>query len=77
MEKVKLFIKFDNLAATTQPLVEDTTSRIASAAGDGYVGSVIWTDRPHGAVRATTYKARRDNYLNNTLLKAAGECRVS
>lgn len=77
MGKVKLFIKFDNLAAITQPLVEDTTNRIAIAAGDGFVGDVIWTDRPHGAVRAETIQAKTKNAYHNTLLKAAGESRVS
>lgn len=43
----------------------------ASAAGDGYVAEPReYPERSGYAVRANTFKARRDNYNNNTLLKA-------
>lgn len=55
--------------------IERRTLAIANAAdvmheAKGYVGDVITTDRPHGAVRATTMHARRSNAKHNTLLKA-------
>lgn len=68
--KVKVKLDFDALASMTQNLIEDRTRQIAARAGEGYEGSVIWTDRPHGAVRAKTPKARAQNARHNTLLKA-------
>ena len=55
--------------------IERRTRAIAHAAdamqnAKGYVGDVIDTDRPHGAVRAATVHARRSNAKHNTLLKA-------
>lgn len=69
--KVIVKLNFPNLAATTQGAIEDLTSKITERAGEGYTGDVIWTDRPHGAVRATNYRAKLDNARHNTLLKAA------
>lgn len=68
--KAKVKLNFEALASMTQALIVERTRQIAARAGDGYEGSVIWTDRPHGAVRATTFKAKRGNAKNNTLLKA-------
>ena len=51
-------------------MIEEKTAEIAARAGKGFVGDVIMTDRPHGAVRAETYKARAKNARENTLLKA-------
>ncbi|MGE8691838.1 hypothetical protein [Bifidobacterium bifidum] len=55
--------------------IERRTTAIRDAANSmhnakGYEGDVIATDRPHGAVRATTRHARRSNAKHNTLLKA-------
>lgn len=68
---VKVDLDFPALAAMTKTLINERTRAIAAQAGDGYLGDVIWTDRPHGAVRAITAKAGRDNARHNTLLKAA------
>lgn len=68
----KAYVKLDfpALAGMTRGLVADKTNQIASRAGEGFVGDVMWTDRPHGAVRATTRQAARRNARDNTLLKA-------
>ncbi|KFI49745.1 hypothetical protein [Bifidobacterium biavatii] len=55
--------------------IERRTEAITAAANrmhnaKGYVGDVIKTDRPHGAVRATTRYAKRSNAKHNTLLKS-------
>lgn len=68
--KVKVKLHKDALAALTRPMIEEKTAEIAARAGKGFVGDVIITDRPHGAVRAETYKARVKNARENTLLKA-------
>ncbi|MGV4375276.1 hypothetical protein [Trueperella pyogenes] len=74
MTVTKLQINIGTLCDMVRPAIEGHTARIAATAGDGYVGDVITSrgkiPRPHGAVRATTWKARRDNAKNNTLLKA-------
>lgn len=51
-------------------VVDDAVLDIAERAGEGFEADMIWTDRPHGAVYATTFKARRRNAKENTLLKA-------
>ena len=71
MTNVRLDLDYEAIARLTEDAIEQKTQEIAARAGDGYTGDVIWTDRPHGAVRATTYAARVDNARNNTLLKAA------
>lgn len=70
VEKVKVKLHKDALAALTRPMIEEKTAEIAARAGKGFVDDVIMTDRPHGAVRAETYKARAKNARENTLLKA-------
>ncbi len=46
---------------------------ISARAGDGYeVDTYIGKNRVNASVMAATYKARKDNYENNTLLKALG-----
>lgn len=46
---------------------------VRARAGDGYeVSSYVGKNRANASVIATTYEARRDNYENNTLLKALG-----
>lgn len=45
----------------------------AGRCGEGYaVESRNYPERSGAAVRADTYKARKDNLKNNTLLKAVG-----
>lgn len=71
MGRAKVRLNLDGLSALTQPLVEDEVERIASLVGEGFTGDVVRTDRPHGAVRATTRQAREANARDNRLLKAA------
>lgn len=70
MVKCRVKLNRETLVALTWPMIEEKTAEIAARAGKGFVGDVIITDRPHGAVRAETYKARAKNARENTLLKA-------
>lgn len=70
MVKCRVKLNREALVALTRPMIEEKTAEIAARAGKGFVGDVIITDRPHGAVRAETYKARVKNARENTLLKA-------
>lgn len=70
MVKCRVKLNMEALVALTWPMIEEKTAEIAARAGKGFVGDVIMTDRPHGAVRAETYKARAKNARENTLLKA-------
>ena len=46
---------------------------IRNRAGDGYeVDTFVGRNRANASVYAATYEARKDNYDNNTLLKARG-----
>ena len=46
---------------------------IRNRAGEGYeVDEYTGTNRVNTSVYAATYEARKDNYENNTLLKARG-----
>lgn len=76
MSVKKIEINEAALFALVRPAIEGETKRIASNAGEGFVGDVIASRgkdaRPHGAVRPTTYKARLKNLRENTLLKAVG-----
>lgn len=46
---------------------------IQARAGDGYeVSTMTGANRANASVYAATVEARRDNYENNTLLKARG-----
>ena len=78
MADVKIELDFAAMAALTKPLVEQSVEKIASAAGTGFVGDVRIgkKGRPVGAVHADTYKARRRNAKENTLLKSIGAGRV-
>lgn len=58
------------LLTLTRPTITAKTAEIAARAGAGFVGDVIQTDRPHGAVRASNKEARERNARENTLLKA-------
>lgn len=70
MADVRVKIDYRKVGDMTRPLIEERVHAIAARAGEGFDGSVIQTDRPHGAVYATTFKARRRNARDNTLLKA-------
>lgn len=77
MTQVK--IKIDNAALRelSTPMIESAAERIATAAGKGFEASVQQgKTRPHGVVKAATFKARRDNARHNTLLKALNAGRV-
>lgn len=74
---VKIVIDNAALRALTAPMIESAAERIASAAGKGFESSVQQgKTRPHGVVKAATFKARRDNARHNTLLKALNAGRV-
>jgi hypothetical protein len=46
---------------------------VRNRAGEGYeVSTYVGANRANASVYAATYEARRDNYENNTLLKARG-----
>lgn len=46
---------------------------VQSRAGEGYeVTTYVGKNRVNASVHAETYEARKDNYDNNTLLKALG-----
>lgn len=46
---------------------------VQARAGDGYeVTTHVGRNRVNASVHAETYEARKDNYDNNTLLKALG-----
>lgn len=53
--------------------LEDMANSKLSALGDGYDKSTYHgVNRVNVALEATTYKAAKDNYENNTLLKVMG-----
>lgn len=66
----KFKLDYDALGHMAMGVVDDAVLAAADHAGEGFEGDMIWTDRPHGAVYATTFKARRKNAKENTLLKA-------
>lgn len=70
MANARVKIDYRKVGDMTRPLIEERVHAIAARAGEGFEGSVIQTDRPHGAVYATTFKACRRNARDNTLLKA-------
>lgn len=52
---------------------EQYAHAIQSRAGSGYeVSTMVGKNRANASVYAATVEARRDNYQNNTLLKARG-----
>lgn len=52
---------------------QEYANNIRNRAGDGYeVDTYVGTNRANASVYAATYEARKDNYENNTLLKARG-----
>lgn len=60
-------------SAEAQSVVESYARDVQSRAGDGYeVSTYTGRNRVNASVYAATVEARRDNYENNTLLKARG-----
>lgn len=77
MTQLKIVIDNAALRTLTAPMIESAAERIASAAGKGFESSVQQgKTRPHGVVKAATFKARRDNARHNVLLKALNAGRV-
>jgi hypothetical protein len=66
----KFELDYEAIGKMSMQAVDDAVLAAADRAGEGFEGDIIWTDRPHGAVYATTFKARRKNSKENTLLKA-------
>ena len=58
-------------SAEVAELIQEITAQVQRNAGDGYETSYqVGKKRYIGEVYAATYKARKDNSKNNTLLKA-------
>ena len=56
-----------------QDILRETAEAVRSRCGDGYEVSVhIGPNRANASVSAETPEAKRDNWENNTLLKALG-----
>ena len=56
-----------------QGVVKTYAAAIQGRAGTGYeVDTYVGTNRANASVYPATYEARKDNYENNTLLKARG-----
>lgn len=82
-EKIKFKLDLPGLNAlmksgAMQGILNSAASSIAGGAGDGYE---IESAHPISfiaiaSVRAATYKARKDNSENNTLLKATGSSKI-
>ena len=54
-------------------VVESYAAPVQSRAGEGYeITTHTGKNRVNASVHAETYEARKDNYENNTLLKALG-----
>lgn len=68
--RAKVRLNMDGLSALTAPVIQAKVEAAAAMAGEGFVGDVIRTDRPHGAVRAATREAAKANARDNRLLKA-------
>lgn len=66
----KFKLDFEAIGKISMQSVDDAVLAAVDRAGEGFEGDIIWTDRPHGAVWADTFKARRRNAKENTLLKA-------
>jgi len=66
----KFKLDYDAIGHIVNGVVDDAVLAAVERAGEGFEGDLIWTDRPHGAVYADTFKARRRNAKENTLMKA-------
>lgn len=74
---IKIWIYKDEVAAQIlkapemQQLLAEEAGKIAQRAGDGYEAETkVAASRAYARVYAKTYKAKRDNAKNNTLLRS-------
>lgn len=76
MAKVKFELNRDGVRELMQSsammaICESYASRAVSSLGDGYkVSTYVGKSRVNAEVAAVTYKARKENSENNTILKA-------
>ena len=81
MSKVKFELNKNGVRELLQSpetgnIVSEYAYQVLSRAGNGYdIDSFTGFDRVHAIVSAATYEAQKDNYDNNTLLKALGGVR--
>ena len=60
-------------SAEAMNVCREYANNIRTRAGNGYeVDTYVGANRANASVYAATYEARKDNYDNNTLLKARG-----
>lgn len=67
----KFKLDYEAIGEMAFDVVDETVVAVANRAGLDFDRDIIWTDRPHGAVWAATFEARRLNAKENTLMKAA------
>ncbi len=78
MSKVKFVLNKKGVRELLQSkemmdVVTQYAYQVQERAGDGYeVDQYVGFDRAHAVVYPATAEAKRDNYENNTLLKARG-----
>lgn len=76
MAKMKFKLNYDGVgqllkSSEMQGLLEEKATGIKNRAGEGYAQDVyVGKTRANAMVYADSYKAKRDNKKNNTLLKA-------
>ncbi|WP_347005652.1 hypothetical protein [Enterococcus avium] len=76
MAKMKFKLNYDGVgnllkSAEMQGVLEEKATGIKNRAGEGYAQDVyVGKTRANAMVYADSYKAKRDNKKNNTLLKA-------
>ena len=76
MAKMKFKLNYDGVgqllkSAEMQGVLEEKATGIKNRAGEGYAQDVyVGKTRANAMVYADSFKAKRDNKKNNTLLKA-------
>ena len=76
MSKMQFKLNSDGVSsllksAEMQKVLENKAAAIKNRCGDGYEQDIyVGKNRANAMVRAETTKAKKDNYNNNTLLKA-------
>lgn len=76
MSKMQFKLNSDGVSsllksAEMQKVLESKAAAIKNRCGDGYEQDIyVGKNRANAMVRAETTKAKKDNYNNNTLLKA-------
>lgn len=77
--KVKIELNSGNLrrllrSKETKEMLVSQAEQVAARCGDGYEASAkLMPTREIAFVEAVTYKAKKDNLENNTILKAVGK----